>query len=126
MLLAGFVIAGLVSVVLVLTGAPGLLAELLLDGVIAGTAYRRLREVPTQHWLHGARAPHVEANAGAHPHPRGSRARGAVAHAGRRFDRRFLSAVDHEQRCLTRKCSRQAAEAPDSVWARAPGGAAQE
>ena len=38
----------------VVVGAPGLLAELLLDGVIAGAAYRRLRQVPLQHWLHGA------------------------------------------------------------------------
>jgi hypothetical protein len=42
-----------VGVVTVVVGAPGLLAELLLDGVIAGAAYRRLRQVPLQHWLHG-------------------------------------------------------------------------
>jgi len=53
-LLVGFIVAGLVGVVAVLVGAPGLLAELLLDGVIAGAAYRRLRHVPAQHWLHGA------------------------------------------------------------------------
>lgn len=53
-LIAGFVVVGLVSVVMVLVGAPGLLAELLLDGVIAGAAYHRLRDVPLQHWLHGA------------------------------------------------------------------------
>jgi hypothetical protein len=49
-----FIVAGLAGVVMVLVGAPGLLAELLLDGVIAGAAYRRLRHVPTRHWLHGA------------------------------------------------------------------------
>jgi len=53
-LLVGFIVVGLVGVVTVLVGAPGLLAELLLDGVIAGAAYRRLRQVPLQHWLHGA------------------------------------------------------------------------
>jgi hypothetical protein len=53
-LIVSFVVVGLVGVVTVLVGAPGLLAELLLDGLIAGTAYRRLRQVPVQHWLHGA------------------------------------------------------------------------
>jgi hypothetical protein len=53
-LLVGFIVVGLVGVVTVLVGAPGLLAELLLDGVIAGAAYRRLRLVPLHHWLHGA------------------------------------------------------------------------
>jgi hypothetical protein len=53
-LVAGFIVVGLAGVVTVLVGAPGLLAELLLDGVIAGAAYRRLRQVPVQHWLHGA------------------------------------------------------------------------
>jgi hypothetical protein len=53
-LVVGFIVVGLVGVVTVLVGAPGLLAELLLDGVIAGTAYHRLRQVPFQHWLHGA------------------------------------------------------------------------
>lgn len=53
-LIVGFIVVGLVGVVTVVVGAPGLLAELLLDGVIAGAAYRRLRQVPLQHWLHGA------------------------------------------------------------------------
>lgn len=53
-LIVSFVVVGLVGVVTVLVGAPGLLAELLLDGLIAGAAYRRLRQVPVQHWLHGA------------------------------------------------------------------------
>jgi phosphotransferase system glucose/maltose/N-acetylglucosamine-specific IIC component len=38
----------------VVVEAPTLLAELLFDGVIAGVAYRRLRNVSTQHWLTGA------------------------------------------------------------------------
>ncbi len=48
------IVVGLVGVVTVVIGAPALLAELLLDGVIAGAAYRRLRRVPVRHWLHGA------------------------------------------------------------------------
>jgi hypothetical protein len=50
----GFIVVGLAGVVTVLAGAPGLFAELLLDGVIAGAAYRRLRQVTVQHWLEGA------------------------------------------------------------------------
>lgn len=53
-LVVGALVVGLAGVVAVLMGAPGLLAELLLDGVIAGAAYRRLRYVPVQHWLTGA------------------------------------------------------------------------
>jgi hypothetical protein len=53
-LIVGFIVVGLVGMVTVLTGAPGLFAELLLDGVIAGAAYRRLRAVPVRHWLPGA------------------------------------------------------------------------
>lgn len=53
-LIIGAIVVGLAGVVTVLLGAPGLLAELLLDGVIAGAAYRRLRLVPVQHWLEGA------------------------------------------------------------------------
>jgi hypothetical protein len=52
--IVGFIVIGLIGVVTVLVGAPGMLAELLLDGVIAGAAYRRLQHVPVQHWLHGA------------------------------------------------------------------------
>lgn len=44
---------GLVGAVAVLTGAPGLLAEVLLDGLIAGTAYGRLRDRDRRHWLDG-------------------------------------------------------------------------
>jgi hypothetical protein len=53
-LIVGFIVVGLMGMVTVLVGAPGLFAELLLDGVIAGTAYRRLHAVPVRHWLHGA------------------------------------------------------------------------
>jgi hypothetical protein len=48
------IVVGLVGVVMVLVGAPSLLAELLVDGVIAGVAYRRLKRVPVRHWVHGA------------------------------------------------------------------------
>jgi hypothetical protein len=47
------IVVGLVGVVMVLVRAPSLLAELLVDGVIAGVAYRRLKDVPVRHWVHG-------------------------------------------------------------------------
>lgn len=52
--LAGVLIVGLISAVAVLIGAPALLAEVFLDAIIAGAAYRRLRLVPSQHWTRGA------------------------------------------------------------------------
>jgi hypothetical protein len=53
LVIAGFLVIGLIGAVTVLTGAPGLLAEVLLDGLIAGTAYRRLRDLDRHHWLDG-------------------------------------------------------------------------
>jgi len=38
----------------VVWGAPMLLAELLLDGLVAAGVYRRLKRVDAQHWLAGA------------------------------------------------------------------------
>ena len=47
-------LAGLVGVVLLVAGAPVLLGEVLLDGLIAGTAYRLLREESSpRHWTTG-------------------------------------------------------------------------
>lgn len=51
---AGFLVAGLIAAIVVVLGAPTLLAELFLDGVIASIAYRRLRNVPARSWLTGA------------------------------------------------------------------------
>ncbi len=50
---AACVIIGSIGAGAVLTGAPGLLAEVLLDGLIAGTAYRRMRDIDRRHWLDG-------------------------------------------------------------------------
>ncbi|MEP6619014.1 MAG: hypothetical protein ABJE47_06865 [bacterium] len=44
-------VAAVLGVVGVVSQAPTLFAELLLDGVIAGAAYRRLRYVPPGSWL---------------------------------------------------------------------------
>ncbi|MEW5754871.1 MAG: hypothetical protein AB1810_01075 [Pseudomonadota bacterium] len=38
----------------VIYAAPGFFAELLLDGVLAATLYRRLRKLETRHWLETA------------------------------------------------------------------------
>lgn len=48
-----FVIAGLVGTISVIVAAPSLLAEVLVDAVIAGTAYRHLRHLTKGHWLKG-------------------------------------------------------------------------
>ncbi|MGH7518567.1 MAG: hypothetical protein ACREOC_14065 [Gemmatimonadales bacterium] len=53
LVVVGFLIIGLIGLVTVLTGAPALLAEVLLDGLIAGAAYRRLRDLDRRHWLDG-------------------------------------------------------------------------
>ncbi len=44
------IVAGVVATV---SAAPTLAAEVIVDGLIAGEAYRRLRAVSNQHWLHG-------------------------------------------------------------------------
>jgi hypothetical protein len=49
-----FLIVGLVGIVAIVVGAPALLAEVLLDALIAGAAYRRLRYLPSRHWMAGA------------------------------------------------------------------------
>lgn len=46
--------AVLVAAFTVVSGAPVLLAELLLDGLVAAGIYRRLRHGERQHWLAGA------------------------------------------------------------------------
>lgn len=48
-----FVIAGLVGTISVIVAAPSLLAEVLVDAVIAGTAYRHLRHLTKGHWIRG-------------------------------------------------------------------------
>lgn len=52
LLIAGAI--GFLGTVGIVVNAPAFLAELLLDGVIAGAAYRRLRHVARKNWLHGA------------------------------------------------------------------------
>ncbi|WP_293775944.1 hypothetical protein [uncultured Oxalicibacterium sp.] len=44
----------LVSAFLLIHAAPTLFAELLLDGVLAASLYRRLRKMDTRHWLETA------------------------------------------------------------------------
>jgi hypothetical protein len=44
----------MVGAVIVVAGAPTLLAEVLLDALIAGAAYRRLRHLEPGHWLGSA------------------------------------------------------------------------
>jgi hypothetical protein len=51
--IGSLLVAGLIAAVAVVLSAPSLLAEVLLDGLIAGTAYRRLRAVPTEDWVAG-------------------------------------------------------------------------
>ncbi len=51
--LLGFVFAGLFGSFAIVLGAPSLLAEVLLDGIIAAWAYRHLRQLSPQHWLAG-------------------------------------------------------------------------
>ncbi len=53
-LVGALLVAGVIAIVAAVGGAPTLFAELLLDGVIAGEAYRRLRGVETRHWLESA------------------------------------------------------------------------
>jgi hypothetical protein len=47
-------LAGLVASIYVVYIAPALFAELILDGVIVASLYRRLRHIEPQHWLAGA------------------------------------------------------------------------
>ena len=49
-----FVAALLLSSVWVVYSAPVLFAELLVDGVLAASLYRRLRGLESQHWLETA------------------------------------------------------------------------
>lgn len=48
------VLGAAVSSLYILYAAPGLFAELLLDGVLAATLYRRLRHLESRHWLETA------------------------------------------------------------------------
>lgn len=48
------VLTVLVASVSIVYSAPALFAELLLDGVLAATLYRRLRRLDTRHWLRSA------------------------------------------------------------------------
>ena len=48
------VLGAAVSSFYILYAAPGLFAELLLDGVLAATLYRRLRHLESRHWLETA------------------------------------------------------------------------
>jgi hypothetical protein len=54
LIVAGIVLTVLVASFSVVYSAPILFAELLLDGVLAATLYRRLRRIETRHWLHSA------------------------------------------------------------------------
>ena len=54
LLAAGIGLVGIVGTVTVVINAPTFFAELLLDAVVAGAAYRRLREVPRSGWVLGA------------------------------------------------------------------------
>jgi polyferredoxin len=53
-----FVVTVVLTVLLaslsIVYSAPMLFAELLLDGVLAATLYRRLRRLDTRHWLQSA------------------------------------------------------------------------
>lgn len=49
--LMAILLALLVAAVSIVAGAPSLFAELLLDGVLAGGLYRRLRRLEHRHWL---------------------------------------------------------------------------
>lgn len=53
LLLFGVLVVGLVSTLSVLWAAPALLAEVFLDAVITGAVYRKLKNVPSQHWAYG-------------------------------------------------------------------------
>lgn len=46
-------VVGLVSAVSVVWAAPALLAEVLLDAVIVGAVYRKVKSIPVQHWALG-------------------------------------------------------------------------
>jgi hypothetical protein len=54
LILVGVVLTVLVASFSVVYSAPILFAEMLLDGVLAASLYRRLRRIETRHWLHSA------------------------------------------------------------------------
>ena len=53
LLLGIALVSGAVAAVVVVIGAPSLLAEALLDIAVAATAYRRLQEIARQNWVEG-------------------------------------------------------------------------
>jgi hypothetical protein len=54
LIIAGIVLTVLVASFSVVYSAPVLFAEMLLDGVLAASLYRRLRRIERRHWLHSA------------------------------------------------------------------------
>jgi hypothetical protein len=51
---AGLVLTVLFASMSIVFSAPILFAEMIVDGVLAATLYRRLRRIDTRHWLHSA------------------------------------------------------------------------